>query len=133
MPTPAPIFGYHGRYLRIDLTARQSAAVPLEPGVLRQFLGGVGLGTWLLLHEPGVRYATVSHDGRHAGRGGHGAVLGSKNIKAVAVRGSQRCSWAHPSELVAASKSLSEKSFGPATAKYRELGTASNLLLFNRL
>src|SRR3954454_19725736 len=29
-----------------------------------------------------VRYATVSHDGRHAGRGGLGAVLGSKNIKA---------------------------------------------------
>ena len=34
-----------------------------------------------------VQYATVSHDGRHAGRGGLGAVLGSKNIKAVAVRG----------------------------------------------
>jgi aldehyde:ferredoxin oxidoreductase len=30
-------------------------------------------------------------------------------------------------------KQLSEKSFGPATAKYRELGTASNLLTFNRL
>src|SRR5687767_773580 len=37
--------------------------------------------------ERGVRYATISHDGRHAGRGGSGAVLGSKNIKAVAVRG----------------------------------------------
>ena len=38
-----------------------------------------------------VRYATISHDGRHAGRGGSGAVLGSKNIKAIAVRGTQRC------------------------------------------
>ncbi|MCA8959587.1 MAG: aldehyde ferredoxin oxidoreductase C-terminal domain-containing protein, partial [Planctomycetes bacterium] len=28
---------------------------------------------------------------------------------------------------------LSKRSFGPATAKYRELGTASNLLAFNRL
>src|SRR5262249_24781139 len=28
---------------------------------------------------------------------------------------------------------LSKRSFGPATAKYRELGTASNLLTFNRL
>src|SRR6266508_684786 len=37
-----------------------------------------------------VRYATVSHDGRHAGRGGLGAVLGAKNIKAVAVRGAGR-------------------------------------------
>ena len=36
--------------------------------------------------ERGVRYATLSHDGRHAGRGGLGAVLGAKNIKAVAVR-----------------------------------------------
>src|SRR6476646_96746 len=32
--------------------------------------------------ERGVRYATISHDGRHAGRGGLGAVLGAKNIKA---------------------------------------------------
>lgn len=80
-----------------------------------------------------VRYATISHDGRHAGRGGSGAVLGSKNLKGIAVRGSQRCEWASPTELIALAKQLSEKSFGPATAKYRELGTASNLLTFNRL
>ena len=79
-----------------------------------------------------VRYATISHDGRHAGRGGSGAVLGSKNIKAIAVRGKQRTEWAHPAELSALSKSLSKRSFGPATAKYRELGTATNLLTFNR-
>ena len=35
-----------------------------------------------------VRYATVSHDGRHAGRGGLGAVLGAKRLKAIAVRAS---------------------------------------------
>ncbi|MCI0332398.1 MAG: aldehyde ferredoxin oxidoreductase family protein [Planctomycetes bacterium] len=80
-----------------------------------------------------VRFATISHDGRHAGRGGSGAVLGAKNIKAIAVRGSRRTEWAHPQELVALAKRLSEKSFGPATAKYRELGTATNLLAFNRL
>jgi aldehyde:ferredoxin oxidoreductase len=79
-----------------------------------------------------VRYATISHDGRHAGRGGSGAVLGSKNIKAIAVRGTQRTEWANPRELTALSKSLSKRSFGPATAKYRELGTATNLLAFNR-
>jgi len=83
--------------------------------------------------ERQVRFATISHDGRHAGRGGSGAVLGSKNIKAVAVRGSQRCEWAKPQALTELAKELSEKSFGPATAKYRELGTASNLLVFNRL
>ncbi len=80
-----------------------------------------------------IRYATISHDGRHAGRGGSGAVLGSKNIKAIAVRGTQRVQWADASGLVSLAKQMSEKSFGPATAKYRELGTASNLLTFNRL
>ena len=82
--------------------------------------------------ERAVRYATISHDGRHAGRGGSGAVLGSKNIKAIAVRGTQRVEWAHPRELAALSRDLSKRSFGPATAKYRELGTATNLLTFNR-
>jgi len=83
--------------------------------------------------EQQVRYATISHDGRHAGRGGSGAVLGSKNIKAVLVRGSRRVTWSQPEELVELAKELSKKSFGPATAKYRELGTAANMLLLNRL
>lgn len=83
--------------------------------------------------ERRVRYATISHDGRHAGRGGSGAVLGAKHVKAVAVRGSQRCEWADPAALVVYAKQLSARSFGPATAKYRELGTATNLLTFNRL
>jgi len=83
--------------------------------------------------ERRVRYATISHDGRHAGRGGSGAVLGAKNIKAIAVRGSSRCSWAEPQALVELARRLSAASFGPATAKYRELGTATNLLAFNRL
>ena len=80
-----------------------------------------------------VRYATVSHDGRHAGRGGLGAVMGSKMLKALAVRGSQQTPFAHPEELNTFSRELSKKSFGPATEKYRELGTVSNLLTFNRL
>src|SRR4029079_14632429 len=83
--------------------------------------------------ERAVRYATISHAGRHAGRGGSGAVLGSKNLKAIAVRGTQRCEWAHPRELTEYSRDRSKRSSGPATAKYRELGTATNLLTFNRL
>ncbi len=250
-----PAFGYHGRYLRVDLTRGINKAVPLAGEILRSFLGGSGLGVHLLQREaaagadplspaaplafvfsplvgsplttsakfavvsksplterindslassgfaiagkktgfdalvitgraavpsilmiddgavriesaaevwgldidaaagwlrerfPGdassaiigpagerqVRYATISHDGRHAGRGGSGAVLGAKNIKAVVVRGRQRCAWAWPRELAALAKQLSARSFGPATAKYRELGTAGNLLAFNRL
>ena len=39
--------------------------------------------------ENRVRYACISHDfGRQAGRTGVGAVMGSKNLKAVAVKGS---------------------------------------------
>jgi aldehyde:ferredoxin oxidoreductase len=248
------MFGYHGRYLRIDLSTGTATEVPLSADVLRRFLGGVGLGTYLLHVEsrPGldplsadvplvfslsplvgtplttsakfavvakspltdrlndalssshfalaakkagydalvitgscavptllviddghvslqaasdlwglpadevtadltvrlgprfhsavigpagenlVRYATISHDNRHAGRGGLGAVMGSKNLKAVAVAGSQRVEVADPAGVVAAAKDLSQRSFGPATAKYRELGTVANLLTFNR-
>jgi aldehyde:ferredoxin oxidoreductase len=247
-------FGYHGSYLRIDVSTGSSEYVPLSDSVLRQFLGGSGLGVKLLLDEGAavmdplapeaplvfafsplvgsplttsakfavvskspltgrindslassgfaiagkrcgcdaimivgraaelsvlvidetgvrietareyrgatcqdteagikarlganyrvasigpagenlVRYATISHDGRHAGRGGSGAVLGAKNIKAIALRGTHRAEWADPGELTTISKSLSKRSFGPATAKYRELGTATNLLTFNR-
>src|SRR5947209_3371017 len=79
-----------------------------------------------------VRYATISHENRHAGRGGLGAVMGSKKLKAVAVAGSQRVEVADPAGVIAAAKDLSQRSFGPATAKYRELGTVANLLTFNR-
>jgi aldehyde:ferredoxin oxidoreductase len=249
------MFGYHGRYLRIDLTTGLSRWVPLGEDVLRRFLGGVGLGTYLLHREarPGldpfaplaplvfslsplvgtplttsakfavvakspltdrlndalssshfalaakrdgcdaivvvgacsdpavlvlddgeiriepagdlwglpaglaearlldrlgprfhaavigpageklVRYATISHENRHAGRGGLGAVMGSKNLKALAVAGSHRVEVADAARVVAAARDLSQRSFGPATAKYRELGTVSNLLTFNRL
>jgi aldehyde:ferredoxin oxidoreductase len=81
-----------------------------------------------------VRYATVSHDGRHAGRGGLGAVLGSKNIKAVAVRGAGvKPPIADAESVLAAARDLRGRSFGPATAKYRELGTLANLLSFNAI
>src|SRR5207302_1847600 len=79
-----------------------------------------------------VRCATISHEKRHAGRGGLGAVMGAKKLKAVAVAGNQRVEVADPVGVVAAAKDLSRRSFGPATAKYRELGTVANLLTFNR-
>jgi aldehyde:ferredoxin oxidoreductase len=81
-----------------------------------------------------VRFATLSHDGRHAGRGGLGAVLGAKNIKAVAVKGAgQKPPLADPKAVLAAAGDLRRRSFGPATAKYRELGTLANLLSFNAI
>jgi aldehyde:ferredoxin oxidoreductase len=83
--------------------------------------------------EHGVRYATISHDGRHAGRGGLGAVMGAKNLKAIAVRAMTKVATADPVNVLKAAKDLRERSFGPATAKYRELGTLANLLAFNAI
>ncbi len=80
-----------------------------------------------------VRYATISHDGRHAGRGGLGAVMGSKWCKAIMVRAGHKVASADPARVLAAAKHLRERSFGAATAKYRELGTMSNLLAFNAI
>lgn len=247
--------GYHGRYLRIDVSDGNANWVSLPESVLRRFIGGVGLGTWLLHQETtphfdplapeaalvfcfsplvgtplttsakfavvakspltfrlndalssshfalagkragadafvivgactaptvlvidngdirlesaadlwglptdeatqrlaerygpeyhgavigpagenGVRYATISHGNRHAGRGGLGAVMGSKRLKAVMVSGTQRVPVADQAGVVSAARDLSQRSFGPATAKYRELGTVANLLTFNRL
>lgn len=74
-----------------------------------------------------VRYAAISNDGRLAGRTGTGAVMGSKRLKAIAVRGNTLPPVAHPEELLAAAADLTGRSLGPATAKYREHGTAANL------
>lgn len=248
------MFGYHGAYLRADLNHCAASAVPLDESDLRRFVGGVGLGTFLLARETpaaadplapeaalvfafsplvgsplttsakfavvalspltgrvcdalcsshfalagkrtgfdaivvrgacprpsivwidggrmrvepagdlwglpaaeterriraahgsdwqvaaigpagerGSPMATLSHDGRHAGRGGLGAVLGSKRVKAIAVRGEARTPLAAPDRVVALARDLSARSLGPATAKYRELGTIANLLVFNR-
>src|SRR6266481_5319369 len=45
------MFGYHGRYLRIDVSSGEAVPVPLAEEVLRRFLGGVGLATYLMHRE----------------------------------------------------------------------------------
>ncbi len=83
--------------------------------------------------ENGVRFATISNEGRHAGRGGVGAVMGSKNLKAVALSGGARISVADPEGVAAAADALRRRSLGEHTAKYREIGTVANLAAFDRL
>jgi len=83
--------------------------------------------------ERGVRYATLSHDGRHAGRGGLGAVLGSKNVKALAVHATTKVAPADPPGVLAAARDLRTRSLGRATSKVRELGTMANVLAYNAL
>ena len=80
-----------------------------------------------------VRYATIGSDGRQAGRTGNGTVMGSKRLKAIAVAGHQEVSAARPAELTVRAQRLTERSLGPATAKYRQLGTPANLLLLQQL
>jgi len=103
----------------------------------RQLRGELGRGWRVAAIGPagelGVRYATISHDGRHAGRGGLGAVMGAKNLKAIAVRAAGKVATADPAAVLAAARDLRMRSFGPATAKYRELGTLANLLAFNAI
>jgi aldehyde:ferredoxin oxidoreductase len=83
--------------------------------------------------QNGVRFASMSFGGRHAGRGGHGALLGSKNLVAIGVNGTHPTTVAHPAEVNRLAKSLAHQSQGDATAKYRELGTISNWDTFQRL
>ncbi|MBI3979466.1 MAG: aldehyde ferredoxin oxidoreductase family protein [Chloroflexi bacterium] len=80
-----------------------------------------------------VRYATISNDGRHAGRTGTGAVMGAKNLKAIALRGRRATPIAHAAELREVGLALRERSLGIATDKYRLIGTTANVLVFDRL
>ena len=83
-----------------------------------------------------VRFASIANDGgRQAGRCGPGAVMGSKNLKAIALRGDPHADppVAFPEDLRGYARDLSRRSLGAATAKYRELGTMANVSVFNRL
>ena len=83
--------------------------------------------------ENRIRFATISNEGRQAGRGGVGAVMGSKNLKAIAVCGDRETSVAEPDKIAAIADSLRRRSLGSVTDKYRNIGTVANLAVFNRL
>lgn len=81
-----------------------------------------------------VRFASVTNDGgRQAARTGPGAVMGAKNLKAIAVRGTQAVPVQDYDALNAIGRDLTRRSLGPATEKYRTLGTMANVSVFNRL
>src|SRR6476619_1237563 len=44
-------FGYHGCYLRIDVSNGTAENIPVAEAILRQFIGGSGLGVKLLLDQ----------------------------------------------------------------------------------
>ncbi len=70
---------------------------------------------------------------RAAGRTGLGAVMGSKNLKAIAVRGTRDITVAKPTEFMDMVKEFHERMKGPAAQKYRTLGTVENVMINNGL
>lgn len=83
--------------------------------------------------ESGVPYAAIANDGRLAGRTGNGAVMGSKRLKALAVRGSSLPSSADPRTVATLARDLAQRSQGSGTAKYRDIGTVANVGFFDRM
>jgi len=81
-----------------------------------------------------VRIACIMNDKtRAAGRCGLGAVMGSKNLKAIAVRGSKDIAVPDKDKLLEIIKRQHERMKGPATRKYRTLGTPENVLVMNAI
>lgn len=70
---------------------------------------------------------------RAAGRTGLGAVMGSKNLKAIAVRGTHDVVVSDPKVFMDMVKEFHERMKGPASQKYRTMGTVENLDINNDL
>jgi aldehyde:ferredoxin oxidoreductase len=75
----------------------------------------------------------INEKTRAAGRTGLGAVMGSKNLKAIAVRGTRDIVVAKPDEFMEMVKEFHERMKGPAAQKYRTLGSAENVMIQNAL
>ncbi len=77
-----------------------------------------------------VRFACVMNDmGRAAGRSGVGAVMGSKNLKAIAVRGTGGVKVAEPERFIAGVASCYATLDDPYTEHFHQTGTPGVLEL----
>ena len=98
--------------------------------------------------DPNLRVACIGRAGEnmvpltcvmgekvHAGgRGGTGAVMGSKNLKAVAVRGHMGVKIADPETLMAESKRLIEMLMGEYHyARYKNIGSPKGTTLYQNM
>ncbi|MFN2462037.1 MAG: aldehyde ferredoxin oxidoreductase C-terminal domain-containing protein [Candidatus Velthaea sp.] len=83
--------------------------------------------------ERGVRFAALENDGRQAGRGGTGAVLGAKRLKAIVLRGRGDVRIADPERTAHLAAALKARTLGAETAKYRVLGTGANMRVLQRM
>ena len=82
-----------------------------------------------------VRFACIKSDKwRSLGRGGMGAVLGSKNVKGISFSGSEKCSIANPNLMKRVVRQIAAEGKGsPATKNYRTLGTPMQVAVTNSM
>lgn len=94
-------------------------------------VASIGLGG-----EKGVRYAAILNDGkaaRAAGRGGAGAVMGSKNLKAIAVYGTYDVEIADYEGLKASMKEMIPMVAKNTAAGLRKHGTGGSMVALEAL
>ncbi len=98
--------------LEIDgsaVTLRDASSLAMQPAsaaaqVYSSAWSTAGIGP---AGERNVRFASIISDGHYAaGRGGLGAVMGAKRLKAIAVRGADEVQVADPEELQSARESV---------------------------
>ena len=123
-----------GRVALHDASHLAGASCPDAESRLRERHGDVAVAAIGGAGERLVRYASIASAlGRHAGRTGTGAVMGAKNLKAIVVRETGEVAVADEAGLARRAASLVASAAGPATVKYRLLGTVGNLSALNRL
>ncbi len=83
--------------------------------------------------EAGVACAIIKNDGwRCAGRGGTGAVLGSKNVKAVFFSGNRKQEINDPKALTDLAKAMAaEAKDNPVVHAYKSMGTSQMVKIMN--
>lgn len=110
-------------------SSQTEQAIRREIGDNRVRVASIGPGG-----EKVVRYACISNDSnRQAGRTGTGTVMGSKKLKAIAIRGTRPLPVYDLDGLEKICAGLYSRAQTADTEKYRILGTPGNVLVLNRL
>ncbi len=118
----------HGaKHLWGQKTAQVERAIRKELGDNKIRVAQIGLAG-----ENLVRFAAIINDfNRAAGRAGLGAVMGSKNLKAVAVRGTQRFGVADNKKVLGVSRWLGQNY--KELSRWRiDMGTPATVLISNK-
>jgi len=117
-------------YLGMGTGAFCEAMHKLYPGAAVSCIGPVGE---MLFSAAGIATTDTDHKpGRFSGRGGLGAVMGSKKIKGIVVNGKDTMPLADKESFLTALKTYtSVVKDAPSTLNYRTLGTASMVRVMN--